>query len=96
MIHFNAKLWNIHQLCVLHILNDKEAILARKAEKFAKAEMLRHSFRLSSHNLNRTRRSYVVTSNKDQVELKSETKIVTTSHNSVATLIKANGSGILS
>ena len=34
--------------------------------------------------------------NKDQAELKLETKIIATSHNSVATLIKANGSGTLS
>ena len=56
MIHFNAELWNIHQLCVLQVLNEKEIIPARIAEKMAKAEM-------SRHNLNRTRRSYVATSN---------------------------------
>ena len=39
MIHFNAELWNIHQLCVLQVLNEKETILARKAEKLAKAEI---------------------------------------------------------
>ena len=33
--------------------------------------------------------------NKDQAELELETKIVATSHNSVTTLIKANGSGSL-
>ena len=38
MIHFNAKLWNIHQLCVLHVLNEKKMIPARKGEKMAKAE----------------------------------------------------------
>ena len=33
MTHFNAKLWNIHQLCVLQVLNAREANLARKEEK---------------------------------------------------------------
>ena len=33
MIHFNAELWNIHQLCVLQVLNEKETITARKTEK---------------------------------------------------------------
>ena len=65
MIHFNVELWNIHQLCVLQVLNEKETILARKVEKLTKAEMSRHR--------------------KDQAEPKPETKIVVTSHNSVAT-----------
>ena len=30
MIHFNAELWNIHQLCVLQVFNEKETIPARK------------------------------------------------------------------
>ena len=34
--------------------------------------------------------------NKDQAELKPKTKIVAPGHNSVATLIRANGSGTLS
>ena len=38
MIHFNAELWNIHQLFVLQVLYEKEIIQARKAEKLAKAE----------------------------------------------------------
>ena len=33
MNHFNAELWNIHQLCVLQVLNAKEANPARKEEK---------------------------------------------------------------
>ena len=33
MIHFNAELWNIHQLCVLQVLNAEEAIPVRKAKK---------------------------------------------------------------
>ena len=39
MRNFNAELWNIHQLCVLQVLNEKEAILVRKAEKLAKVEI---------------------------------------------------------
>ena len=38
MIHFNAKLWNIHQLCGLHVLKEKETIPIRKEETLAKAE----------------------------------------------------------
>ena len=38
MIHFNAKLWNIHQLCVLQILNEKETIPTRKEKILAKAK----------------------------------------------------------
>ena len=35
MTHFNAELWNIHQLCVLQVLNKKkETIPARKAENW--------------------------------------------------------------
>ena len=41
MIHLNAKLWNIHQLCVLQVLNTKEANPARK-EAF---NWLRQKFR---------------------------------------------------
>ena len=33
MTHFNAELWNIHQLCVFQVLNAKEANPARKEEK---------------------------------------------------------------
>ena len=33
MTHFNAELWNIHQLCVLQVLNAKEANPTRKEEK---------------------------------------------------------------
>ena len=38
MIHFNAELWNIHQLFVLQVLKEKEIILVRKAEKLARVE----------------------------------------------------------
>ena len=64
MIHFNDELWNIHQLCVLQILNAEEAIPARKAENLAKAEMSRHNFRMSRHNFKGTSRYYVATKNK--------------------------------
>ena len=30
MTHSNAKLWNIHQLCVLNVLNEEEEKPARK------------------------------------------------------------------
>ena len=33
MTHFNTELWNIHKLCVLQVLNAKEANPARKEEK---------------------------------------------------------------
>ena len=32
MAHINTELWNIHQLCVLQVLNAKEATPARKEE----------------------------------------------------------------
>ena len=38
MIHFNVELWNIHQLFVLQVLNEKEIIPTRKAEKLARVE----------------------------------------------------------
>ena len=51
MIHFNVELWNNHQLCVLHVLNAKEANPVRKEEKIlAKAEMSQHNLRISRHN----------------------------------------------
>ena len=39
MRNFNAGLWNIHQLCVLQVLNEKETIPARKIEKSAMTEI---------------------------------------------------------
>ena len=39
MSNFNDGLWNIHKLCVLQVLNEKETIPVRKAEKLAKAEI---------------------------------------------------------
>ena len=51
MIHFNEELWNNHQLCVLQVLNAKEANPARKEEKIlTKAEMSRHNLIMSRHN----------------------------------------------
>ena len=90
MINLNVELWNIHQLCVLQVLNAKEKILARKAEKLAKAEMSRYNFRMSQHNLNRTNKSYVTTSNamsqqRIEVELKLKVKNVSIFHNFVVT-----------
>ena len=38
MIHFNAELLNIHQLCVLQDLNENGIIPVGKEEKVAKAE----------------------------------------------------------
>ena len=32
MIHFNAELWNINQLFVFQVLNEKEIIPVRKAK----------------------------------------------------------------
>ena len=49
MINFNAELWNIHQICVLKVLNTNEANPARKEEKnwLIKVEMSRHKFKMS-------------------------------------------------
>ena len=42
MTHFNAKLWNIHQLCVLQVLNAEESNPARKkGRKLAEADKKR-------------------------------------------------------
>ena len=41
MIHFNAKLWNIQQLCVLQVLNVEEANPTGKEEE----NWLRHKCR---------------------------------------------------
>ena len=58
MIHFNAELWNIHQICVFQVLNAKEANPSRKkSKKLAKAEMLRHNFIMLQHNLKLTSRA---------------------------------------
>ena len=45
MIHFNAELWNIHQLSVLQDLNEKEIIPIGKVEKKwpKKKSLLLHS-----------------------------------------------------
>ena len=45
MTHFNVELWNIHQLCILQVLNVEEANQTRKVEKLVKAKMSRHNFR---------------------------------------------------
>ena len=62
MIHFNAELWNNHQLCVLQVLNEKETNPARKEEKLAKAEMTRHNSRMSQHNIRMSQQKLKVTS----------------------------------
>ena len=52
MIHFNAELWNNHQLRVLQVLNVKEKNPTRKAaKKLAKEKMSRHNLIMSRHNL---------------------------------------------
>ena len=33
MTHFNAKLWNIKKICVLQVLNPKEANLSKKKKE---------------------------------------------------------------
>ena len=63
MTHFNAELWNIHQLCVLQVLNAKVVNPVRKAKKLAKAEMSRHNFIMSRHNFKGTS-IYVATKKK--------------------------------
>ena len=77
MIHFNAELWNNHQLCVLQVLNVKETNPTRKAaKKLAKVEMSRHNLRLSQQKLKETNRAVlqqaVKCRNKDKGELKLE------------------------
>ena len=45
------------QICVLQVLNAKEANLVKKRrEKLAKAEISRHKFRMSRHNFKVTNR----------------------------------------
>ena len=39
MSNFNAELWNIHQLFVIRVLNEKETIPTRKVKKLAKVEI---------------------------------------------------------
>ena len=63
---------------------------SKKNIKLAKAQLSRHNFRMSRHNLNRTNRSYVATSNsisqqRIEAELKLEVKNVATFHNFVVT-----------
>ena len=83
MIHLNDKLWSIHQLCVLRVLNEKVTILdCHEKISIELAEV--------------KSQQAVLCRNKYQAELNPETKIITTSHNFVVTLIKENGSGILS
>ena len=84
MIHFNAELWNYHQLCVLLVLNVQETNPIREvAKNLAKAEMSRHKLRVSRHNLIMSQQKLKATSkamsqqaaiclDKDKVELKLE------------------------
>ena len=85
MIHFNAELWNNHQLCVLQVLNEKET----KAEKFANVEMSRHNFIMSRHNIIMSQQKLKITSRamsqQEKAELKLEVKIFATFHNFVTT-----------
>ena len=84
MIHFNAELWNNHQLCVLQVLNVKETNLARKAaKKLAKVKISRHNLRMSRHKLRISQwkikatsrvvlQQTVICRNKDKAKLKLE------------------------
>ena len=75
MSNFNVELWNIHQLCVLHVLNEKETIPTRKIEKLASLSLQRNF--MLRQDLNRTNRSYVATGSamsQQRSELKPEDK----------------------
>ena len=61
MTHFNAELWNIHQICVLQVLNEKKNNSSKKRRKLAKAEMSRHNFRMLRHNFIMSRHNFKVT-----------------------------------
>ena len=81
MIHFNAELWNNHQLCVLQVLNVKETNPTKKiAKKLAKAKMSRHNLRMSQQKLKATSRAVsqesVICHNKDKAKLKLEVEIL--------------------
>ena len=55
MILFYAEFWNIHQLCILQVLKEKETILAIKAENWPRAEFsVVTKFRMLRQNPNRT------------------------------------------
>ena len=41
MIHFNDKLWNIHQICVLQVLNEKKKDnSSKKSRNFGQGKKL--------------------------------------------------------
>ena len=45
MINFKPELWNIHQFCVLQVLNAKRQFQQEKQTNLAKAEMSRQNFK---------------------------------------------------
>ena len=69
MIHLNAESWNIHQLCVLEVLNEKETVPARKAENWLKCSNIISIEPVEALSQQRIR-----------AELKVEVKIVATFH----------------
>ena len=98
MIHFNAEFWNNHQLCVLQFVNVKKTNPARKAaknwlmQKCCDNGFLCHDImKIKRHNYVVTMDFYVATLPKKFLK-----KNVATFLYSVATLIKENGSTVLS
>ena len=63
MIHFNAELWNIHQLFVFQVLIGKDIILVRKARKIGHGRIICRDIVLECRDRipNRIRNSYVTT-----------------------------------
>ena len=77
MSNFNAELWYIHQLCVLHVLNEKEMIPARKIENFGSCKNIYHDReilcrnRISREPVEAMLQQEALCRNKDQAETKA-------------------------
>ena len=83
MIHFNAELWNIHQLFVLQILYEKKIIPTRKAEKLAKLEFsvvtqFQNVATESQKTQQRMSQAAALYRNKSQAERKPKMKTIAT------------------
>ena len=89
MIHFNATLWNIHQLSVLKVLDETRQFQQEKQKNWPRYKF--HDIVSDCHDIisiepvEAMSQQAALCCNKDQAKLKPETKIVETSHNYVAT-----------
>ena len=90
MIDLNACIMEYSPtLCFVGFLS-KKVSSNKKSTKLAKAELSRQNFKMSRHNVNKTSRNFVTTSNfmSQQImeaKLKLEVSYVATIHNFVAT-----------